>query len=127
MFKIALGSFRFRVQYLPLVTQTRVTSARFAKHAVGKGVPRKQFLGPNGDVVTLNATIYPYELSPAGPTTLAGLREACRAGAVMPFIARGFPFFGMFTIDEVGEGHTHFLPDGSAQKITVDISISEYA
>ncbi|MBO6553268.1 MAG: phage tail protein [Roseitalea sp.] len=125
MFKMALGPFRFSVRFLPVVEQRRITSARFAKHAVGKRVPVKQFLGPNDDAVTIAATIYPEVISPSGPTTLAGLRIAARLGRVMAFIADGGPYFGMYVIDEVGEGNTHFLPDGRPQKITVEIKISE--
>jgi len=126
MFAMALGPFRFSLPNIPIVELSQTTTPRFASHAVGKRVPVKQFLGPDADLITLSATIYPNVLSPAGPSQLAAMRQVARAGTPMAFLSRSGPYLGMFVIEHVGRADTHFMLDGSPEKITVDIEICEW-
>lgn len=126
MFAMGLGPFRFSVRNIPVVSEGQETSIRFAKMNVGTTKPKKQFLGPNDDIFSIDATIFPEVISPAGPNQVAAMRALAKRGIPMPYLSAGGDYFGMMVIDFVGTEKTYFLPNAKAQKITVEIELSEW-
>lgn len=88
-----------------------------------KVMPTPQFLGPGDRTLTINAVIYKKVLSPGGPLQLDLMRLAIRKGTRLPLISRAGGFYGFFLIQSLAVEKTHVLPNGTFQKMEVELQL----
>jgi len=121
---LKLGDFAFGVDTAAYQQLTRVTEYRWAsQERIGKG-PALQPVGPGGDSLNMDGTIFP---SYRGGT---GQLEEMRAeaGKFRPLIlvdGRGF-VHGRWVIERVEEGQENFAQRGAARKQTFRLQIRKY-
>jgi len=117
---MALGPFRFRVLGLPLDRLNHVSGARWAKLDRLAAEPAHQFIGPESDQVTLEATIYTAEQD--GYATLRGLRAASKRPQPHLLVSGYGRVFGLFVIEQVVGDEAVF--ETGAAPLMVDFSIT---
>ena len=70
---LALGSYRFSIDTSAYQELLRTTSYRWARQPRLGRLPARQFVGPDGETITLNGVIYPHYKGGLGQ--LDALRE----------------------------------------------------
>ena len=118
---LALGFFAFSLKTAPYQQLRRVSSARAPRNAPVGQRPTGQFVGPGDDKITLSGILYP-ELT-GGPGTLKTLREMMLTGKAYVLIDGDGNIMGNWSIETVSETKSNFLQDGTARKITFELSI----
>lgn len=86
-------------------------------------LPTPQSLGPGDRTLTINAVIYKEVLSPGGPHQVDLMRLAIRKGARLPLISRAGGFYGFFLIQSLTAEKTHVLPNGTFQKMEIELQL----
>lgn len=122
---MALGPFRIALDTQALEQLDDRENARIAKLDRALTTPTKQFLGPGDRTIELRSVIYKEVLSPGGPTQIEMMRLWMRTGRRMPLISRSGHFYGFYLIEELAGEKTHVLPNGTFQKITLTITLTQ--
>lgn len=86
-------------------------------------MPTPQFLGPGERSITINAVIDKEVLAPGGPLQVELMRLAIQQGLRLPLIARSGHFYGFFMIEEMSIEKTHVLPNGTFQKMELNLRL----
>jgi len=119
---MTLGFFVFDLKTAPYQQLQRQTAWRLAAVQRVGARPLYQFIGSDEDTITLSGTLYPQIT--AGRITLDGLRQMANTGKGWPLIEGTGQFFGNWTITGVNETATHYLRDGSPQKIEFTLNLT---
>lgn len=126
MHLMALGPFRFSVSTYSVEEMKRSLESRVASQPIIGAAPRHHLLGPGDETITLTSTFYPFHLNGGGLGQLTGVRAACRAQAVLPLVGANGVRYGAFVIKSIGNTDTLYHPNGTAQKIDVDLNLIRY-
>ena len=103
----------------------RAGSARWAQHDTHLSQPKREFLGPGLDEITLSVRL-DMQLGIMPLEELATLRAMRDFGQVSAFVVGG-ELLGDFTVDGVSEDWRRTDNKGVAQLIIVDLTLKEYA
>lgn len=120
---MALGPFRFSLDLAPLESMTDRETARIEQMQRARTMPTPQFLGPGDRTLTIAAVIYKEVLSPGGPLQVDLMRLAVRKGVRLPLISRAGGFYGFYLIQSLSIEKTHVLPNGTFQKMEVELQL----
>jgi phage protein U len=99
------------------------TGATWPTHEVISGKPRRQYMGPTGDKLTLSLFLHVSFLVPAD--VLGTLRTLAANGAVFQLWTRAGVFLGTFFIEQVSARSIAALPDGRAICAYCDLTLSD--
>ncbi len=118
------GLFVFSVQSSPFNEREHSTQYRWASNnRVGLN-PAYQYIGKGEDSITLTGTLMP-EFS-GGPLSLSMLRMLADSGQAYLLMSGSGHIFGYYFIEEISDNSSHFLRDGTPQKIEFTISLKRY-
>lgn len=103
----------------------RTGKARWAKHEVYQEKPKKEFLGPDLDTISLSVRLdITRGLVPRDE--LRKMRDLMRTGVVMQFSIGG-EFVGEFSLEGLDEAWTRFDAKGVLTTAVVQLTLEEYA
>ena len=122
---LALGSYRFSVATGGFYESQRETSWRWASQEVIGAAPRKQYVGPGDDTLTLQGTIFPQYRGGIGQVDL--MRTQAGLGQPLPLMTGWGAFLGNYVITHISEIRTVFTSDGAPKKIDFVIGLERYA
>ncbi len=132
-FMMMLGPIRFYVggpayQQLQRSTQyTWATQQRLGDPELkylGLRGPALQYIGPGGDSLTLNGTLYPP--SHGGSLDLTLLRLSASLGVALPLLDGSGMMRGLWIIESISDTRSVFCSDGAARKIEFTMSLKRY-
>lgn len=116
-----LGMMVFERRTLPYQTMTRNSDYRWASGSRIGTRPTLQFLGAGEESIKLSGELRP-EIT-GGVISLFVLEQMAQQGRAWPLLGgNGIPY-GMFVIASMNGTYTDFLQNGSARKITFDITL----
>lgn len=116
-----LGMMVFVRQTLPYQTMKHDSDYRWASGSRIGTRPSQQFLGVGDETITLTGELRP-EIT-GGVISLFALKVMAEQGRAWPlFSGNGIPY-GMFVIAKVNATHTDLLQNGTARKISFDITL----
>lgn len=123
MMLMALGPFRFSLDMAALESLNDTERARIEQMQRAQTMPSPQFLGPGDRTVSIRALIFKEVLAPAGPLQVDLMRIAIREGTRLPLISQAGGVYGFFMIEELAVEKTHVLPNGTFQKMEVNLRL----
>ena len=123
MMLMALGPFRFSLALAALESLHDTERARIEQMQRAQAMPTPQFLGPGDRTIGIRALIFKEVLAPAGPLQVDLMRIAIREGTRLPLISQAGGFYGFFMIEELVVEKTHVLPNGTFQKMEVNLRL----
>lgn len=118
---MALGLFVFRLPTTAYQELERKTTWRHAKQSRVGRRPARQFTGPDEDGFTLKGVLMP-EIG-GSSISLDTLRIMGDTGFAWPLIQGNGRVYGLYVIEDVTEGQSVLLPDGTPQRITFSVSL----
>ncbi|MAR73668.1 phage tail protein [Halomonas sp.] len=118
---MAYGLFVFGLSTAAYQELKRQTAWRHAPQGRVGRRPSRQFLGPDGDSITLTGTLLPQFTG--GQQNLDQLRQMANAGGAWPLIEGSGSVYGLFVIESLNERKSAFFRDGAAQKIDFDLTL----
>lgn len=121
---MSLGLFVFELRTAPIDRIDRQSSYRWAGHAPISGDLSHQFLGRGEDKISLPGVLMP-ELS-GGYSNLDVLRDMASTGKAYLLMRGDGSLVGNYFIRSISDTQTHFLDDGSAQKIEFNLALERY-
>ncbi len=103
----------------------RTGRGRWVKHEVYAEKPKKEFIGPDLDTITLSVRLdINHGLVPRDE--LRKMRALMKTGVVMQFSIGG-QYFGDFSLESVDETWTRLDPKGVLTTAVVSLVLEEYA
>lgn len=118
------GLFVFSTQSAPFNELEHSVDYRWASNdRVGRH-PAYQYLGKGEDSMTINGTLMP-EFS-GGPLSLALLRMLADSGKAYLLMSGNGKIYGYYFIENINETGSHFLKNGTPQKIEFTVSLKRY-
>lgn len=115
------GLFVFSVQSAPFDELEHSVNYRWAENnRVGRH-PAYQYLGKGKEAITLNGTLMP-EFS-GGPVSLSLLEMLADSGQAYLLMSGSGKIYGYYFIDNISETASHFLANGTPQKIEFTVSL----
>lgn len=118
---MALGMFVFELGTVPFQELERMSEWRHAANNRLGRRPRRQFLGPGDDTVTLGGELRP-EIT-GGSVSLDALRVMADSGKSWVLLAGNGRIYGMFTIESLKESNSDFLRDGTPRKVSFSLTL----
>lgn len=118
---MALGMFVFELGTVPFQELERLSEWRHAANNRLGQRPRRQYLGPGDDSVTLSGELRP-EIT-GGSLSLEALRVMADTGKAWMLVAGNGRLYGRFVIDSLKEGGSDFFRDGTPRKISFSLSL----
>lgn len=132
-FMIMLGPIRFSVDQAAYQQLQRTTNYTWASQTplghpilkyLGIGGPKRQYISPGEDSISLNGTMYPQVTG--GPSELTLMRLSAGIGIPLPLINASGWIAGFWIIESINETNTEFLDNGKARKIEFSLSLKRY-
>jgi uncharacterized protein len=119
-----LGSFQFNLQEGSPREVERQLSWRWPQQDRIGRKPAVQYLGPDGDQITLDGVLYPGQFGKQG--TIDDLRKIADEGKPVTFtdgLGRVYP---RMVITSIRESRSALMDNGAARRIAFTVTISEY-
>lgn len=121
---LTLGGYKFSIKTAAYQALKRVTEYRWIEMQRLNTEPSHQYIGPGGETIDLEGTIYPQFRG--GLRQLDLMRyEAQKGRPLMLISGHGFAF-GRWFILSISEGRTIFMKDGTPRKIEFSMTIKKY-
>ena len=121
-----LGSFVFSIPTFSFESLNQKVSARAESQQVIGAAPPTHLLGPNGDTINLTASFYPFHLNRGGLAQVRSMNQAVRSQAPLMMVGINGLVYGRWIITDISNQMESFHPNGSPQKVDVDISLIQY-
>lgn len=118
---MSLGMFVFELRTVPFQELERMSEWRHAANNRLGMRPRRQYLGPGDDTVTLSGELRP-EIT-GGSLSLDALRVMADTGKAWVLVAGTGRIYGLFTIESLKEGNSDFLRDGTPRKVSFALTL----
>jgi phage protein U len=122
-----LGPITFEVssdKVLTWMEARRTATARWATHEVYAGKPKKEFLGPGLDKITMTVRL-DITKGVVPRDEIRRMREEMNTGAVLQFTVGG-ELVGDFTIESVDDSWPRVSREGVVTTALVNLTIEEY-
>ncbi len=120
---LQLGPFVFSIATAAYQQFQRQTRQRWSSNPVVGDRPKYQFIGQGEDTITLNGMLYP-ELT-GGAINIELLRQIAALGEEQIMTSGNGLILGWWLIDGVSETKTVFFSDGSARKISFNLTLKK--
>ncbi len=120
---MSLGYFVFEVSSLPFDEMSKESGYRHTKHEVIGQRPKYQFIGEDEQTINLKGTVYP-EFN-GGVSHINDLEEMAESGEKWLLVKGSGDILGSFYITSINQTQSYFLQDGTAQKITFDLTLKK--
>jgi len=118
---MSLGMFVFDLGNVPFQELERQSEWRHAANNRLGQRPRRQYLGPGEDSITLSGELRP-EIT-GGSLSLDALRVMADTGKAWVLVAGTGRIYGLFIIESIKENNTDFFRDGTPRKISFSLSL----
>lgn len=119
---MALGLFVFGLRTVPYQQLQRQLTWRHPSNSVVGLRPKRQFVGPGDETITLTGVLYPSITG--GKISLDTLAMMAEDGKAWPLVEGTGVYYGLYVIEEISETHSVFFPDGAARKIEFSIKLT---
>nr|WP_315290056.1 phage tail protein [Serratia proteamaculans] len=118
---LTLGLFVFMLRTLPYQTMNRQLSYRWPTGSRVGQRPSAQFLGVDGETITLSGQLLP-ELT-GGRLSLLTLQTMAEQGRAWPLIEGSGTIYGMFVIEKITQDSKEFFANGQPRQISFTITL----
>ncbi len=118
------GLFVFSVHSAPFNQMGRDTNYDWASNSRVGDSPAYQFIGKGEETITLDGVLMP-EFS-GGPLSLDLLRMLADSGEAWLLMSGAGKIYGYYFVESLSETSSHFLADGTAQKIDFTLTLKRY-
>ncbi|WP_333617450.1 phage tail protein [Mixta calida] len=115
------GMLPFMLQTLPYDELQRSVDYRWPTNSRIGQRAAAQFIGPGDEKITLSGELRP-EIT-GGAVSLLTLKVMADEGRAWPLIGGNGTIYGMYVTQSLADSHSEFYSDGSARKITFNLSL----
>lgn len=118
---LTLGPYPFQALGFSYKDLKRKLKTPWSSLEVAGRMEARHWTGPKSDTVTISGVLFPDEWG--GQSTLEGVREAAKAGLVLPLITGDGDVLGLFEIEGVDEHWEYATATGQPRKNAYSIEL----